>query len=184
MAIACSILALDNSDCAASDGGIYQSYFVEATKVTDVTFSVDGEVTNFTMSTPGQWKKIVYDDDDTANYNQVGQRTGNKHTYQQTAFMKFAGMNNDKRKVAEGLTPCCQGVIAVHFLNNGEKVVQGIENISSLQDWKLAKKRAKATVNANTDTGAGEDRFEFSLISEAKTSSPFTTLEADDIEAL
>lgn len=184
MAIPCNIIGLDNSNCADSDGGIYQSYVVDATKVTDVTLDVNGQVTNFTMSAIGQWKKFVYDDDDTANYNQVGTRAGNKHTFLQTAFMKFAGMDNTKRKAIEGLTPCCQGVVAVHFLNNGEKVVQGIENISALDDWKFSKKRAKATANFNTDTGAGEDRAELSLISEAKTSSPFTTLTADDIEDL
>ncbi len=180
----CTLVALDNSDCSQADGGIYKSYVAECAGITAVTLDANGQITALTMSTTGLWKKWIYDgEDDTAFYNQVGVRTGNKHTYTGTMFSKFSGLSNDKRKFVEGLTPCCC-LVAIHFLNNGLKVVQGIENIVALNDWRFSRKPVKATVSVLTDTNAGEDRIEVQLINESKNSAPYTTLTAAAIEAL
>ncbi len=181
----CNLLDLDNQvDCPVSDGGIVESRVAECVDITDVTIeALTGIITGFTMATTGLWKKLVYDDDDTAFFNQEGVRVGNKHTFTQTGFMKFAGVNNDKRLVVEGLTPCCC-LVAVHFLSNGTAVVQGLENFATITTWRTSKKKAKVTANVLTDTAANEDRVEFNFISESRNSAMFTDLTPAELDAL
>jgi len=183
--MACTLIDLDNQvDCPVSDGGIVESRVAECIDITAVTIeALTGIITAFTMASTGLWKKLVYDDDDTAFFNQEGVRVNNKHTFTQTAFMKFAGVNNDKRLVVEGLTPCCC-LVVVHFLSNGTAVVQGLENLASLTTWRTSKKKAKVTANVMTDTAANEDRVEFNFISESRNSSMFTDLTAAELDAL
>ena len=171
--MACTLLPIDSSVCAVSDGGIRVSYIAPLSSVTSLTVA-SNEVSAFTMAGTGAWMKFVYDtDDDTAYYNQVGERTNKKHTYVQTAFLKFAGIDTTKRIAIDALVGCCEGLVAVHFLNNGETLVQGIDVTAATPFWKTPKKVARVTASIMTGTGAEEDRIEISLISTSNQSSPF-----------
>lgn len=181
--MACTLLPIDNSVCSVSDGGIYVSYIAPISSLTSITVA-GGEITAFTMAAVGAFEKFVYDDDDTAFYNQVGERQNFKHTYTSTAFIKFAGISTAKKLAADALSACCEGLFAIHFLNNGTALVQGLDITAATPFWKKSKKRLAATVSILTGTGAEEDRIEMNLISTSLLSSPFTTLTTTAVEAL
>jgi len=182
----CTIIALDEqADCPEAQGGIYQSYLTECSNITlsGTAKDVDDQITTLVMTGLGLWVKWVYDDDDTAFYNETGERQGNLHVFNQQAFLKFGGLTNTKRKVANGIKDCCC-IVAIHFLNNGTQVVQGIEEDSS-GNWRYtSRSRAKATVSLLSGTGAEEDRAEISIDSISRAGSYVTTLDAAAIEAL
>jgi len=103
-------------ECRNVDGGIAHTYLTEFSNITAVTYDADGNITNFTMGGVGQWVKYSFDtDDDTASYNQEGQRDGNKHSVTQTAFFKFGGVTNEMVKFANDIKECCQ-LVAIHRL--------------------------------------------------------------------
>lgn len=165
--MACAVVAMTKSDaCSATDGGIKESRIAKFSDITTVVFTA-GDITNFVMTTTGLWKKFQFDTvDDTAYFNQEGERTGNKHIYNQTAFLKFGGITLARVKSAESLKDCCE-LVAIHLMNNGLLVAQGLELVGT-DEWSTTKKPLMATVNIMTGTGTEEDRIEISLISQSK----------------
>lgn len=179
----CTLTSIDQSvTCISSNGGIFQSYVTDIANIASMTFT-DGAVSAITMATPGQWTKFVYDDDDSAYYNQEGERTNNRHVSNQSAMLKFAGISAANIEAAKELKNCCS-LVAIHFLNSGERLIQGIEYDAVADNFKQSRKRCRATLNVMTDTGDNEDRIEVTLESQANVESPTTTLTATDIEAL
>lgn len=182
--MACTLVDLSAApECPESDGGIYVTYLADSTSVTDFVFDVDGTVTNVIMTGLGLWFKYEYDDDDTALYNQTGERTNNKHTAAQAAFFKFAGVTKEHIQFANGIKSCC-ALYAIHFFNSGIAVVQGIDYNATTTLWRKSKQRLKATVNILSDTGENEDRVEINLNSTGRCFSPPTDLTQAAIEAL
>lgn len=174
--MACVILEITAEDCVVSDGGLKFSFITDSANIEPdgVVFDVDQVVTAAPTLTSGAFAIFESDtDDDTNYYNQVGERQNNKHVYNQTAFLKFAGIDKIKRKAAEALKSCC-ALVAVHFLNNGKAMIQGIELVGT-DEWQTTKKKCKATINIMSDTGANEDRIEITLISQSRQASPLTT---------
>lgn len=172
--MACTLLEMSQEDCVASDGGIKYSFINDTAAIEeDGVTAAAGVISDIDTTAP--WVAFEFDtDDDTAYYNQEGERTNNRHVYNQTAFMKFSGIDATKRAAAEAIKNCC-ALIAVHFLNNGKALVQGIE-LGTSPAWDVTKKKLKATINIMTDTGANEDRIEVTLISQSRQASPFTTM--------
>ena len=166
--MACTPIGInqDNESCATSDGGILNSYATDYANITDVTFDTDGEISAITMSGVGLWEKFVYDDDDTSFFNSEGERTGKKHIFNQSAFMKFEGINIAKVKAINALTDCCN-LVWIHRLNSGVAIIQGIEN-DGAGNPKKVKQSAKATTNIMSDTGANADRVEITVNSVCK----------------
>ena len=183
--MACTLLSITAADCAITDGGIYTSYATDRANISAVTFDTDGQITAFTMATTGKWTLFEMDtESETAFYNEEGTRVGNKHDFKQTAFMRFPGLDNPKRKAAKAIVSCCD-LVVVHFLNNGTAKVQGVEQIgTSTSANRSTKKKCKATVKLMSDTGANEDRMELEFISEGRIPSHFTTLSAANLAAL
>ena len=178
----CVLIPLSSAgDCSDSDGGIYKVFITEAENITDATFDADNQITALTMSGVGLWNAFEPDDDDTAFFNQTGERDNNKHTSAQQGFIKFAGVNTAKVKSANGIKSCC-ALVAIWFSNSGAAYVQGIDYDGTA--WKLTKRKVKATVNVLTDTGEGEDRVEITLDSVAREVAPLTTLTEAAIIAL
>lgn len=171
----------DNESCDVSDGGIYQSYVTDFANITSATFDASGQITAIVMSGSGQWVKYVYDDDDTAFFNSEGERTGKKHVYNQSAFMKFEGITVAKIADVNAVVACCAGVW-IHFLNSGIAIFQGLED-DGTGAIKRTKQTAKATGNVVSDTGENTDRVELTINSQCKTVHP-TSLTAAAIEAL
>jgi len=171
----------DNESCGTSDGGIYQSYVTDFGNITSATFAATGEITAIVMGGVGLWVKYVYDDDDTAFFNSEGERTGKKHVYNQSAFMKFEGLTVAKIDAVNSLIECCAGVW-IHFLNGGINIIQGLED-DGTGTIKRTKQTAKTTGSILSDTGENTDRAEITVNSQCKTVHP-TTLTAAAIEAL
>jgi hypothetical protein len=156
----------DNESCAASDGGILQSYATDFANISAVTWGSDDEITAITMSGSGQWEKFVYDDDDTAFFNSEGERTGKKLVFNQSAFMKFEGISIAKLTSVNANADCCN-MVWIHRLNSGIALIQGIEKVGS--DFKRTKQSAKATPSVLSDTGDNTDRVEMTIESVCKT---------------
>ena len=180
----CELVSLDSDNCIPSDGGIRLSYLAQCSDIASVTYT-SGVITAFVMEELGGWIKYKYDtDDDTAYYNQTGVRTNRRHVFDQTAFIKFAGISDTTVEFANGIKDCCC-LVAVHFLNDGATLVQGIEeDEDATAGFREVKKPAKATVNVMTGTGAEEARVEVSIISQARSASATTDLTPEDLEAL
>lgn len=183
--MACKLVDLATSgECRSADGGIYQSYITDCDNIVDVIFDASGCIVNFVMASVGAWFKYEFDvNDDTAFYNQEGDRNNNKHTVNQTAFFKFGGVTKTMVEFANGIKGCCC-LVAIHLFNSGTAHVQGIDYDEDTGEWKKAKKFVKATVNVLSDTGENEDRVEVNLISTGRCFSSITNLTAADIEAL
>lgn len=180
----CTLLPLTQASCSSSDGGIVKSYIASADEITNITFDANEQITAFTMANTGKWIEYEYDvDNDQPYYNQDGERSGNKHTYNQEALLIFSGLNNTKRLALQALTECC-ALVAVHFLSSGLAVVQGIEFNGVTDIWTLTKKKCKATGQFNTQTGADDDIVGIKLNSQSRKLSNFTTLTAAALEAL
>ena len=156
----------DNESCSSSDGGILQSYATDFANVTSVTFGVDGEITAIVMTAPSLWEKFVYDDDDTSFYNSEGERTGKKHIFNQSAYMKFEGLTIAKVSAVNALRECCN-TVWIHRLNSGVAVIQGIEDDGS-GALQRTKQSAKATTSIMSDTGENADRAEITINSVCK----------------
>lgn len=179
--MACTLLELTQDTCVASDGGIKQSFLIDSAKINASGITHTSELIS-AITTSGNWVSFEYDtDNDTAYYNQEGERTNNRHVFNQTAFMSFAGIDSTKRAAVEALKNCC-AVVAVHFLNNGKALIQGVELLTS-PTWQVTKKKCKATINILTDTGANEDRIEVTLISQSRQASAFVNMDVDDFIA-
>lgn len=184
--MACAVTSIDQTaTCPDSDGGIYKSWI---TTFDDIDFEVSPPVIADSVLTAIAFTSglvpFIYDDDeDSAYFNSEGERpTPNKHVYNQTAFMKFAGVNSAKVDAANKIVQCC-ALFAIHALNNGTIMVQGIEADESGIAAKISRKKARMVANVMTDTPANEDRVEFMLESQAKNVLT-TDLTIDAIELL
>lgn len=178
----CNLVDLSAAaECATSDGGIFETWIVDGTQITDVVFDVNGQITNFVMATTGQWQLYEYDDDDSASYNQNGERANKKITVTQASFFKFAGVTATKIEFANGIKDCCK-LVLIHRFNSGVALVQGVEQYNA--SWRFTKQKAKATPNVLSDTGAGEDRIEINANSVGAEYSANCTLTNTEIAAL
>lgn len=180
----CILVPITADDCTDSAGGIKESYITDCANIQSVTFDANNQITAFTMASTGLWTHFVYDNDDTAKYDQVGSRPSiKKHIYDSEAFMKFEGLSNAKAQAADALTSCCC-LVGIHFLNNGTAIVQGIMKSTDTGNFTTVKKKGTLTASLLTDTGANSDRAEFKLISQSTKYSHFTTLTSTQIAAL
>lgn len=180
----CTIVGLNQNNCAEGDGGVRKTFICSATDITDITFDVNNQITGFTMATTGKWKKFQFDTDNDAAYmNQTGTRTNNKHIFDQETLMPFSGLTNDLRTVAMGLIRCC-ALVAITFTSNKKAMVQGITWDETLEEWDTSKKKAKATADFNTQTGADNDLMNIRINSQDSQLACFTTLTETALLAL
>ena len=169
----------DLLQCSNIDGGIIVSYALDFVDLTGVTFGVNDEVTAVTVAV--SFAKFTYDDDDTAFYNQTGEREGKKHTFTQEGFLKFTGpFAIDKTKNLNDLKDICN-LVWVHYLTTGDAWFQGFEKFGAT--FRKSKTAARATLNHISGTGAETSRSEVTIGSVARETH-LTTLTTTDIEAL
>lgn len=169
----------DNLACDPIDGGIVVSYAWEYSDVSAAVFGANGEITGITVAVAAG--KFTYDDDDSAFYNQVGERDGRKHTFTQEAFMKFSGFEAVKVGSLNALADLCN-MVWIHFLSTGESWIQGLED-DGTGTRRRSKQAARATVSHNTNTGDGVAASEVTVTSVAN-SAHMTTLTTTAVEAL
>lgn len=182
--MACALVPLSSvQDCTPNEGGIIRSYVCNLTDITGVTVAL-GVITNFTMASAGLWKKYEYDRDATANFNQVGSLNGNRFTIEQTAFVKFKGINAAYVKAANDAKDCCD-IVVIHVLANGTRLVQGIEYQETTGAPIGSKNRStRITPTINTDVSSNEARMELSIAGNSNTFAQTTSLTDAAIEAL
>ncbi|MCB0542097.1 MAG: hypothetical protein KDC70_01180 [Saprospiraceae bacterium] len=165
-------------------GGISYSWLVEAKYISAITIA-SGILTNFTMTSTGNWKKYTYDRDATANYNQTPNRNGKRRTYTQVAFMKFGVIDSTTTIAANDAILTCD-VVAIHVLVSGTRQVQGLEeDAATTGGFQLTKvQQTLLMAGQNTDVSTAEARTEFTLQGEANTLSLTTSLSDTAILAL
>ncbi len=185
--MACAIAALNStSGCPDNEGGLQYSYACKLTDITAITTS-SGVITNFTMSTTGLWKKLVYNLDETSYFNQQGERTNETGAlkYQQEALLKFGGMSSAYKSFADDIADCCK-LVFVHVLTNGSRVIQGLEiDSAAVGGFTGTKVRDTLVVPSQMGgTAAEESRLEILIRGKGKKLAPFTTITDTAIEAL
>lgn len=184
--MACSIAALNSvADCTNDGGGIARSFMCKLADITAITLT-SGVISGFTMASTGLWKQLSYDKDDTAYFNQTGARAnaGAPYIATQTAFLKFKGMSNTYITVANNMKDCCN-VVVIHVLNNGVRLVQGIEiDSTAVGGFVGSKTDTRVIPSAMSDTGANQARLELLVEGTAFTLTPTTSLTDSAILAL
>ena len=160
------LLEIPIGDCGECIGGIAKVAVVDCGYIDlDATLvNSDRQITLIVASTPGKVVELVFDDDDTAKSDSVGERTNNIHRSAIATEMKFGCVTNEKLLAGDTIKKSCC-LIAFIKWNNGMETVQGIDVVQNGVNWKAAysKTKAKATVSALSDTGANEDRLEIKI---------------------
>jgi len=178
---------VQNTDTFSNvDGGIYQSYICNLDDVTDITFT-SGVLTGITVGTVGSFKKFVFDDDNSAFYNQEGSFSGTRFTNAQSAFMKFSGLSAARATAADCARQAYR-VIAFHFLNDCSVMVQGVEEGAGCDsaNFKHSRVPARIAPSVKSNTSDTESALEFSITSEARSIVPVdpTTITSAVLDAL
>jgi hypothetical protein len=188
--MSCELITITEDSCVDPYGGIHTTYLIPCEEVDTFTFGADNEITGLSLVvTPAPTYgavKFVYEDDDTGYYNQTGERTNKRHTFEGEAFMKFVGLDITKVKAANGLKACCC-LYAFHFTNSGIALAQGVEwnpDIGASGDWRRSIRKCRATVNVMTGTGEEEDRVEITLTNKSRYASPVVDMTMDEFDAL
>lgn len=168
------------------DGGIAYSYVAPLQYLTAVTVT-SGIVTGLTMSQADEWVKYTYDSDGTAVYAQPGTRnaSGRGRTYAQQADFKFSGITASYIAAANATALKCP-VVCIHVLNNGMRLLQGIELQSGASGGFVKSKVLEALVVPSMTSGLSTEssNMSFSITSTAKSLSVSTDLTDSEIEAL
>lgn len=183
--MACAIVAIGSAgECPDADGGILYSYVCKKADITAVTATAN-VITTFTMASTGLWFKWEYANDNTALFNQVGTRAGNRRSYEQTGFLKFPGFTEAQVLAADNAADCC-ALVAIHILTNGKRVVQGIELDAAATGGFTGTKilNTRVTPSQLSDTSENEARLEMTINGTSKRMAPFTDLTDAEIEAL
>ncbi len=172
------------------DGGISRSAFTSCDCIEDITYDSEGCPSMLVMADLDLWTEFIYDDDDSAFFNQTGERpTDFQFNANQETFIKFSGLTKEKVAEANVLKDICCGVAAHEHLNNCLTSFQGIEprdaSCNNSSTFKFTKKRLKFTPSALTDTGANCDRLEITLNSTGTCLSvPQSGITVDDLLAM
>ncbi len=182
--MACTLTGINSStDCVINYGGIVKSYATKLSNITSVTVA-SGIITNFTMASTGLWEEYVYDNDNTANYNQTGTVNNNRFSNEQVAFIKFGGISAAYVSAANNAKDCCD-VVFIHILANDVRLVQGIELLAATgAPARTTNRRTRIIPNIVTDTTENESRLEFNITGNANSFSMVTDLTDAEIEAL
>lgn len=182
----CSLVALNSvATCVNDGGGIARSFICNLADITAVTLT-SGVISGFTMASTGLWKKLDYDKDDTAYFNQVGARAnaGAPYIATQTAFLKFKGLSSAYTIAANNMKDCCN-IVVIHVLSNGTRFVQGIEiDSTAVGGFVGSKTDTRIIPSAMSDTGANQARLEMLIEGNTFSLAPSTSLTDAAINAL
>jgi hypothetical protein len=167
-------------------GGINYLWVVEAKYISAIAVTAD-VITGFTMTETGKWKRWNFSLDNTANYNQVANRNGNRRTETQTGFVRWTGIDATLNKAAADAMLTCE-VVVIYVTPNGQpRLVQGLEiDASAVGGFVLSAggERTLLLPSVNTDVSQGESRIEMTIQGVANNLSPSTTLTDSALAAL
>lgn len=188
----CNLIGITTSVCASAQGGISHFYVAPASSITAVTVGTGanaGVVTGITVTGgPGVFKRFVPTKNQTAFFNQTGERPNefsNTHVIKQELFAQFAGVDKARIDAMEALKDCCQ-LVAIVVTNTGTRLIMGLElDSTATGGFVLAREAScRATTSVLTDTSANEARAELRLNASTIKFAPTTNLTDTAIEAL
>lgn len=185
--MACTLVALNTGTCVNAQGGAEYAYATSLEYISAVTATAN-LITAITMTTTDKWVKLVPNKNQTARYDETGERPNEfstKFNYNCEGFAYFAGKSATTHLVANAFSACCQ-IVVVWVLNNGQRVIQGLELDAAATGGFTGSKEAdcRCTPSSLSDTSANESRLELLFTSKNRLASPFTDLTDTEIEAL
>lgn len=189
--MSCTLLPILTDACAPARGGVSHFFVTSYNSITGITLGTGptaGVITNFTMSQTGLWKKFVPTKNQTAFFNQTGERPNefsNTHRFVQELFAQFSGIDKGRLDAIDALKDCCQLVVIV-VLANGTRLVFGLEVDTTATGNRVPSVEGdcRATVSALSDTAANEARVEVRITARSSNASPTTNMTDAAIEAL
>jgi hypothetical protein len=188
----CQLISLSANACAPAKGGVIRCYIAPSTAITAITVGTGanaGVITGFTVSGgPGVFKKYEPAKNQTAFYNQTGERPNEFSAgirINQEGFFQINGIDKTIIDAANALNNCCQ-VVVIWVLANGERLVQGLEiDSTATGGFALSKEGdCRATCSVLSDTAANQSRLEVRVTSSSAELSPKTNMTDAAIEAL
>ncbi len=166
------LISFSEDECGSgsgdSDSGVAESYIAKCRDLSFdlATFDVDGNLTDIpwaTVSSP--YVHVVPTNDDSAYYNQKYDDVNDLVV--QEGYFRISGINATNVAAADLYKDgCC--FVAIHVLQNGKAIIQGVEKVFYEGEFHLVPSGGKTTaksVNVNTNSGALPARLDFVLSS-------------------
>lgn len=189
------LISFSEDECGSgsgdSDSGVAESYIAKCRDLSFdlATFDVDGNLTDIpwaTVSSP--YVHIVPTNDDSAYYNQKYDDVNDLVV--QEGYFRISGINATNVAAADLYKDgCC--FVAIHVLQNGKAIIQGVEKVFYEGEFHLVPSGGKTTaksVNVNTNSGPLPARLDFVLSSYSEHFSlfiedinPFLDIEPPDV---
>jgi len=181
MPLVCAIDDQNQStnQCIKNVGGVRVTYGVDWNDVEGSTV-VAGILTVLTLKSGKKLSRMVFDDDNTASYNQDGGREGLVYRATQAAFLKFTGISNAKVVAANNSKGVLKGLY-FHVLNDGSIQTQGAELNADGTKIQASYNGAKINPSVKSNTSEGASAVEYNIASVAADLVP-TALTAQDLE--
>lgn len=166
------LISFSEDECGAgsgdSDSGVAESYIAKCMDLSFdlATFDIDGNLLDIpwaTISNP--YTHVVPSNDESAYYNQKYDDVND--IVIQEGYFRIVGLNATNVSAA-GLYKdgCC--FVAIHVLQNGTAIIQGVEKVFYDEEFHLVPSGGKTTaksVNVNTNSGEVPARLDFVLSS-------------------
>jgi len=166
------LISFSEDECGSgsgdSDSGVAESYIAKCRDLSFdlATFDVDGNLTDIpwaTVSSP--YVHVVPTNDDSAYYNQKYDDVNDLVV--QEGYFRISGINATNVAAADLYKDgCC--FVAIHVLQNGKAIIQGVEKVFYEGEFHLVPSGGKTTaksVNVNTNSGSLPARLDFVLSS-------------------
>ena len=166
------LISFSEDECGSgsgdSDSGVAESYIAKCRDLSFdlATFDIDGNLTDIpwaTVSSP--YVHVVPTNDDSAYYNQKYDDVNDLVV--QEGYFRISGINATNVAAADLYKDgCC--FVAIHVLQNGKAIIQGVEKVFYEGEFHLVPSGGKTTaksVNVNTNSGSLPARLDFVLSS-------------------
>lgn len=162
--------------CIKTIGGVRKSYGADWQDIATCTV-VDGIITFIALAGAAEFAVLVYDDDNTASYNQEGVRNGLDYRVNQTATLKFTGATKEKVVKANKAKGIHKG-FWLHLQNDGTIHSQGVELNADGDEGVASTVGAKVNPNVNSNTGEGSSDVTYIISATSSDLLPCSMTEA------
>lgn len=166
------LISFSEDECGSgsgdSDSGVAESYIAKCRDLAFdlATFDIDGNLTDIPWATVNNpYVHVVPTSDDSAYYNQKYDDVNDLVV--QEGYFRISGINATNVAAADLYKDgCC--FVAIHVLQNGKAIIQGVEKVFYEGEFHLVPSGGKTTaksVNVNTNSGSLPARLDFVLSS-------------------
>lgn len=182
MSLECKFTTLlqGSNQCRKTVGGVRKSWGIDWEDVESVAGdAASGTITGVTLKAGKLFSILVYDNDNTASYNQTTTRTGLDARVGQVATLKFTGANKDKSVIANKAKGVLNG-LWFHLQNDGTIQSQGAEFNADGDEVIKSLVGAKVNPNVNSNTGEGSSDITWNIESTSTDIIPCGTAVDED----